>query len=159
MAAKNPAAPPPAITTRRLLTNPRPRYHNAEDLQSFHPHILIAHDAFGIVGLESERAFVQLALEILAGPGAGRLVVFKHELAVDSHLNLVAFYGDVLRPPFIVLRGRDAKVRDVVDAAGLFVIGVAHIHLAFKAGLGPALVLPFGVEVNAAVRAGLERRQ
>src|SRR5438046_546012 len=42
-------------------------------LQPFHAHVLVAHHALGIVRLERERAFTELALKILSWLRAGRL--------------------------------------------------------------------------------------
>ena len=101
--------------------------------------------------LEGKGTLTDFAGVVRARLGAGRLVVFKDRLAINLYRHLVAFDGDFLGPPFVILRRSPSQVHDIVKAAGLFPVSVADVDLRFEALPGPAGVLILRVKINAAI--------
>ena len=136
---------------------PRPGLagRSSQASRAFDADVLVADHALGVVRLQGEGALAELAFEILAGLGAGRLDVLQHLLAVNQHGDAVALDDDLLGLPLAILGGAEADVDDALQAAGLDPVAMGLIDLALEPAAGPAFRLILGVEVNAAVRVGI----
>ena len=89
----------------------------------------------------------------------GRLIVgglrpFVDDIAVDLQRDVIALDDHFIQEPLIVLVVRVFNVNDVVQAAGLFPVGVGAVDLGFKAVVGPSFFLIGRVEIDAGVGVG-----
>ena len=92
--------------------------------ETFDSDVFVVDDALGVMRLECEGSFVQLAGIIFARFGVAWLDVFHDDFIIHFHGHLVAFDGDGLGPPFVILGGRFFHVVNVVKAAGFFPVAV-----------------------------------
>src|SRR4051794_35311092 len=114
-------------------------------IQALDPDVFVMDHALGIVGLQSEGAFVEFAGEIGTGFCAGGFVIFHYGFAVDLHGYLPAFYDDVLGPPLLIFGDGEANINEAVKTPSFDPVGMGVVDLVFETVFGPTGLLVFGM--------------